>query len=46
MGKVMTQPVGALVALKLTHTPFNVSSVIGLLALMGVSVQTAVILVS
>ena len=46
LGVVMTEPVGALVALKLTHTPFSVSSVIGLLALMGVSVETAVILVS
>jgi cobalt-zinc-cadmium resistance protein CzcA len=43
---VMTEPVGALIALKLTHTPFSVSSVLGLLALMGVSVQTGVILVS
>jgi cobalt-zinc-cadmium resistance protein CzcA len=43
---VMTEPVGALIALKLTHTPFSVSSVLGLLALMGVSVETAVILVS
>ena len=42
----MTEPVGALLALKLTHTPFSVSSVLGLLALMGVSVETAVILVS
>ena len=42
----MTEPVGALVALKLTHTPFSVSSVLGLLALLGVSVETAVILVS
>jgi cobalt-zinc-cadmium resistance protein CzcA len=40
---VMTEPVGALVALKLTHTPFSVSSVLGLLVLMGVSVETAVI---
>ena len=39
----MTEPVGALLALKLTHTPFSVSSVLGLLALMGVSVETAVI---
>jgi cobalt-zinc-cadmium resistance protein CzcA len=46
IGVVMTGPVGALVALKLTHTPFSVSSVLGLLAVMGVSVQTAVILVS
>ena len=37
---------GALIALKLTNTPFSVSSVLGLLALLGVSVETAVILVS
>jgi hypothetical protein len=43
---LLTEPVSALVALKLTHTPFSVSSVLGLLALMGVSVETAVILVS
>jgi heavy metal efflux system protein len=46
VGVVMTQPVGARVALKLTHTPFSVSSVLGLMALLGVSVETAVILVS
>ncbi len=46
VGVVLTQPVGALVALHLTHTPFSVSSLLGLLALLGVSVQTAVILVS
>ena len=46
IGVLMTEPVGALIALKLTHTPFSVSSVLGLLALMGVSVETAVILVS
>jgi heavy metal efflux system protein len=46
LGVIMTEPVGALVALKLTHTPFSVSSVLGLLALLGVSVETAVILVS
>jgi heavy metal efflux system protein len=46
MGVVITEPVGALIALKLTGTPFSVSSVLGLLALMGVSVETAVILVS
>jgi cobalt-zinc-cadmium resistance protein CzcA len=40
---VMTEPVGALLALKLTHTPFSVSSILGLLVLMGVSVETAVI---
>ena len=43
---VMTEPVGALLALKLTDTPFSVSSVLGLLVLMGVSVETAVIDVS
>ncbi len=43
---IMTEPVGALIALKLTHTPFSVSSILGLLALMGVSVETGVILVS
>jgi len=46
LGVLMTEPVGALIALKITHTPFSVSSVLGLLALMGVSVETAVILVS
>jgi cobalt-zinc-cadmium resistance protein CzcA len=46
LGVIMTEPVGALIALKLTHTPFSVSSVLGLLALLGVSVETAVILVS
>ena len=46
IGVVLTEPVGALIALKLSHTPFSVSSVLGLLALMGVSVETAVILVS
>ena len=46
LGVVLSGPVGALVALRLTHTPFSVSSVLGLLAVLGVSVQTAVILVS
>jgi cobalt-zinc-cadmium resistance protein CzcA len=46
IGVILTEPVGALIALKLTHTPFSVSSALGLLALMGVSVETAVILVS
>ena len=46
LGVVLTEPVGALIALRLTHTPFSVSSALGLLALMGVSVETAVILVS
>ena len=46
LGAVLTGPVGSLIALKLTHTPFSVSSALGLLALMGVSIETAVILVS
>src|SRR5215472_3951728 len=46
IGVIITEPVGALIALKLTNTPFSVSSVLGLLALLGVSVETAVILVS
>ena len=43
---IMTEPVGALLALKLTHTPFSASSILGLLVVMGVSVETAVIDVS
>lgn len=43
---ILTEPVGALIALKLTNTPFSVSSVLGLLALLGVSIETGVILVS
>src|SRR5689334_3839502 len=43
---VLTEPVGAFIALKLTHTPFSVSSGLGLLALLGVSVETAVILIT
>ncbi|HVW07525.1 MAG TPA: CusA/CzcA family heavy metal efflux RND transporter [Bryobacteraceae bacterium] len=46
LGVILTEPVGALIALRLTHTPFSVSSFLGLLALLGVSVETAVILVS
>jgi cobalt-zinc-cadmium resistance protein CzcA len=46
IGVLLTEPVGALIALQITGTPFSVSSALGLLALMGVSVETAVILVS
>jgi len=46
LGVILTVPVGALIALKLTRTPFSASSGLGLLALMGVSVETAVILFS
>jgi cobalt-zinc-cadmium resistance protein CzcA len=43
---LISDPVGGLLALKLTGTPFSVSSAIGFLALFGVSVQTAVIFIS
>src|SRR6201982_167277 len=46
LGVLLTELVGALIALWLTHTPLSVSSALGLLALLGVSVETAVILVS
>jgi cobalt-zinc-cadmium resistance protein CzcA len=46
LGVILTEPVGALLALKTTGTLFSVSSGLGMLALMGVSVETAVILVS
>jgi len=45
-GVVLSAPVGGLVALALTGTPFSVSSGIGFLALFGVSVQTAVVYIS
>jgi cobalt-zinc-cadmium resistance protein CzcA len=43
---LLSDPIGGLIALKLSGTPFSVSSGIGFLALFGVSVQTAVIFVS
>ncbi len=43
---LLTQPVGALLALWWTGTAFSVSSMLGFLALMGVAVQTSVILYS
>ncbi len=43
---LVTQPVGGLLALKLTNTSFSVSSGLGFVALMGVAVQTSVILYS
>jgi cobalt-zinc-cadmium resistance protein CzcA len=46
LGVILTVPVGALIALKMTDTMFSASSALGMLALMGVSVETAVILVS
>ena len=46
LGVVLSAPVGGLVALWLTGTPFSISSGIGFLALFGVSVQTAVVYIS
>ena len=46
LGVLLSAPIGGLVALWLTGTPFSVSSGIGFLALFGVSVQTAVVYVS
>ena len=46
LGVVLSVPEGALLALWWSNTAFSVSSVLGLLALTGVSVETAVILVS
>jgi heavy metal efflux system protein len=43
---LVTEPVGGLLALYLTHTNFSVSSMLGFIALMGVAVQTSVILYS
>ena len=43
---LVTAPVGGLLALKLTGTHFNVSSGLGFVALMGVAIQTSVILYS
>jgi len=46
LGVVLSSPIGGLVALKLSGTPFSVSSGIGFLALFGVSVQTAIVYIS
>jgi cobalt-zinc-cadmium resistance protein CzcA len=46
LGVLLSAPVGGLLALWLTGTPFSVSSGIGFLALFGVSVQTAVVYIS
>ena len=43
---LVTEPVGGLLALKLTGTNFSVSSGLGFVCLMGVAVQTSVILYS
>lgn len=46
LGVALSAPLGGLLALTLTGTPFSVSSSIGFLALFGVSVQTAVVFIS
>jgi cobalt-zinc-cadmium resistance protein CzcA len=46
LGVILSSPIGGLVALRLSGTPFSVSSGIGFLALFGVSVQTAVVYIS
>lgn len=46
VGVMLSAPLGGLLALALTGTPFSVSSGIGFLALFGVSVQTAVVYIS
>jgi len=45
-GVVLSAPIGGLLAMALTGTPFSVSSGIGFLALFGVSVQTAIVYIS
>ncbi len=46
VGVVLSAPVGGIIALWITGTPFSVSSGVGFLALFGVSVQTAVVYIS
>ena len=46
VGVLLSAPLGGLVALWISGTPFSVSSGIGFLALFGVSVQTAVVYIS
>ena len=46
VGVVLSAPVGGLLTMRLTGTPFSVSSGIGFLALFGVSVQTAIVYIS
>ncbi|HEY1952083.1 MAG TPA: efflux RND transporter permease subunit, partial [Gemmatimonadaceae bacterium] len=45
-GVIVSAPIGGVLALAITNTPFSVSSGIGFLALFGVSVQTAVVYIS
>ena len=46
VGVLMSAPVGGILALWISGTPFSVSSGIGFLALFGVSVQTALVYIS
>jgi cobalt-zinc-cadmium resistance protein CzcA len=46
LGVLLSAPVGGIVALWITGTPFSASSGIGFLALFGVSVQTAIVYIS
>jgi cobalt-zinc-cadmium resistance protein CzcA len=46
VGVLLSAPIGGLLALEITGTPFSVSSGIGFLALFGVSVQTAIVYIS
>lgn len=46
VGVILSAPLGGLLAMLITNTPFSVSSMIGFLALFGVSVQTAVVYIS
>ena len=46
IGVLLSAPVGGIIALWVTGTPFSVSSGIGFLALFGVSVQTAIVYIS
>ncbi|MEP6621480.1 MAG: CusA/CzcA family heavy metal efflux RND transporter [bacterium] len=46
VGVLLSAPIGGILMLWITNTPFSVSSGIGFLALFGVSVQTAVVFIS
>jgi len=46
LGVLLSDPIGGIMGLWMTHTPFSVSSGIGFLALFGVSVQTAILYIS
>lgn len=46
VGVVLSAPIGGLLALLVSGTPFSVSSGIGFVALFGVSVQTAIVYIS